>query len=187
MQRPGGYTSSTVGVHDLRAVCCAPKCAGRCSRWRWHKGECRPLLALARPLLALALAPARQRSRRLTRCACWRYYSGQGGGSRRADFHAELCFVCLLHPRHRVLFAERLFQGHRVRHGAPENGNGGGRPVGRGRARRTGTSATRIFRGGNIPRPSITTRRTWRLQRRWATGRGRARRTQTSATRMSRR
>jgi len=27
---------------------------------------------------------------------------GQGGGSRRADFHTEHCFVCLLRPRHRV-------------------------------------------------------------------------------------
>jgi len=41
---------------------------------------------------------------------------------------------------------------------------------GRGRARRTRTSATRIIRRGTMPRQSSTTRSTWRLQRRWATG-----------------
>jgi len=38
-----------------------------------------------------------------------------------------------------------------------------------------------------MQRPSSTTRRTWRSQRRWATGRGRAWRTRTSATRIGRR
>jgi hypothetical protein len=50
--------------------------------------------------------------------------------SRRGEFDAVHCFVCLLHPRQRVLFAGELFQGHRVPQGAPDNGKGGGRPGG---------------------------------------------------------
>jgi hypothetical protein len=42
------------------------------------------------------------------------------------------------------------------------------------RAGRTGTSATHMIRFGTMPRPSSTTGRAWRLQRRRATGRGRA-------------
>ena len=58
--------------------------------------------------------------------------------------------------------------------------------VGDRRAGRTGTSATRFSRRGTMRRPSNTTRRTWRLQRRWAIGRGRASRTGTSGARISR-
>jgi tetratricopeptide (TPR) repeat protein len=48
-------------------------------------------------------------------------------------------------------------------------------------------SASRIGIWGTMQRPSSTPRRTWRLQRRWATGRGRARRTLTSGPRIGRR
>jgi hypothetical protein len=49
-----------------------------------------------------------------------------------------------------------------------------------GRARHTGTSATRTSLG-TLSKAIKYTRSTWRLQRRWTTGRGRARRTRASA------
>jgi hypothetical protein len=48
---------------------------------------------------------------------------------------------------------------------------------GRGRAGRTGTSATRMISRGTLRSPSNTTRSAWRFLRRWATGRRRAWRT----------
>ena len=49
-----------------------------------------------------------------------------------------------------------------------------------GRARHTGTSATRTSLG-TLSKAIKYTRSTWRLQRRWTTGRGRATRTRASA------
>ena len=62
-----------------------------------------------------------------------------------------------------------------------------GLATGRAKVGRTGTLGARISRLGTMRRPSSTTRRTWRLQSRWATGLGRAGRTRTSGARISRR
>jgi tetratricopeptide (TPR) repeat protein len=57
--------------------------------------------------------------------------------------------------------------------------------TGRGRAGRTGTSASRTVAGGLCEGHRVPRAATWRLQRRWATGRGRAGRTGTSASRIA--
>ncbi len=54
----------------------------------------------------------------------------EGGGSRRADLHAGHCFVCLQTPRQSVSESGELFQGAREPQGAPDKGQGGGRPGG---------------------------------------------------------
>jgi hypothetical protein len=71
---------------------------------------------------------------------------------------------------------------------AKEVGDRAGERLPRHRVRRTGTSGVRMSRRRvTSARPSSTTRRKWRLQRRWAPGRGRARRKGTSGVRMIRR
>ena len=122
----------------------------------------RPGTRASATLLALALAPARQRSQRLTRCACWRYYSSLpmlptgGAWQRRSARPGRWQPPC----------------GRRCREWLRGS---------------TAPSATRIRSWGAFPRPSSTTRSAWRVQRRWATGRGRAGHTRTWATRISRR
>ena len=69
-------------------------------------------------------------TRTLSLCCCqikaWKAH--KGGGSRRADFDAGLCFVYLQQAGQRISKSGELFQGARVPHTGPDNGQGGGRP-----------------------------------------------------------
>ena len=99
-------------TRTLSLCCCQIKA------WKaGHKGDC---VAAARADTRTAAMPTAEQMRvlkmlaQLAGAADWRGVAAQeiaaravaaavqGGGSRRADFDAGLCFDCLLHPRQRV-------------------------------------------------------------------------------------
>ena len=176
---------------DPLSLCCC-----QIKAWRaGHKGEC--VMAAARADMRTAAKPTADQMRvlkileQLAGAADWRGVAAQERAARavaaavRTSMPSKAAWVyCILGIAYQV--AGELFQGHSTYHKRSTWRLQRRWASGRGRARRTGTSASRISRRGTSCeglRP--TTRRTWRLQRRWATGRGRAGRTRTYGMRES--